>query len=80
MHEVNQGLRRGSHGMGDEEFEGIESKTFAHYAQETIGMIARALGGTPVLNPTALYHVVLAARSISVEGPDGDTPRQRCRS
>jgi hypothetical protein len=43
----------------------------ADYADEVIATIAGALRATPVRNLNALSHVVLGARSISVELPDG---------
>lgn len=75
LHEVNQSLRRGSHGMGEETFEGLEWTTFPRYAEAVTGMIASALEAERVLNPKAPYHVVLAARSISVEQTADSTPR-----
>lgn len=75
LHEVNQSLRRGSHGMGEEAFEGLEWTTFPRYADAITGTIASALDAERVLNPKAPYHVVLAARSISVEQTAESTPR-----
>jgi len=75
LHEVNQALRRGSHAMGEEEVaSGTEVwETVTDYADEVIGAIAAALGAEKVQNPIARFHVVLAARSVSVKLPDGTT-------
>jgi hypothetical protein len=79
LHEVNQALRRGSRGMGEETFEDLKSATFLksarfpEYADGAIKTIATALDAEPVINLKAPYHVVLAARSISVHGPDGSS-------
>jgi hypothetical protein len=77
LHEVNQALRRGSRAMGAEKltFEG-HSKMWdkvPDYADEVIAVIAEALGAEPVKHLSALFHVVLEARAISVEQPDGRT-------
>jgi hypothetical protein len=77
LHEVNQALRRGSRAMGAEKlrFEG-HSKIWdkvPDYADEVIAVIAEALCAEPVKHLSALFHVVLEARAISVEHPDGGT-------
>ena len=75
LHEVNQALRRGSNAMGEERLASgtAEWTTFTQYAEDAIGTIASALGATPVVNPNDAFHVVLSARSISVQRPDGTT-------
>jgi hypothetical protein len=75
LHEVNQALRRGSRAMGAERVSSEGHPTtwekIADYADEVIATIAGALQGTPVRNLNAPSHVVLGARSISVESTDG---------
>jgi hypothetical protein len=45
---------------------------FPIYAEEIIGTIAHALGARPVVNLNATFHVVLGARSISVQRENGE--------
>ena len=78
LHELNQALRRGSLGMGDETFEtegppDHNWTKFPHYVDAVIKAIETALGAERVLNLSATFHVVLAARSISLRSPDGST-------
>jgi hypothetical protein len=77
LHEVNQALRRGTHAMGEETLKsGTQTWTkFPHYAHDVIRAIAEELGETEVGNLHATSHVVLAARSISVQHRhDGTSP------
>jgi hypothetical protein len=75
VHEVNQALRRGTHAMGEETLKsGTRTWTkFPHYAYDVIRAIAAKLGEKQVGNLNATSHVVLAARSISVQHRDGRT-------
>ena len=75
LHEVNQALRRGSHGMGEEElaWEGETRVRFPLYADHVIDTIASALGTKSVRNLDATFHVVLTATSISLQRPGGRT-------
>jgi hypothetical protein len=75
LHEVNQALRRGTHAMGEEMLKsGTSTWTkFPHYADDVIRAIAVELGEKQVGNLNATSHVVLAARSISVQHRDGGT-------
>ena len=73
LHEVNQALRRGTHAMGEERLTSENGKwtKFRHYADDVVGTIATSLNATRVDNLDATSHVVLAARSISVQQRDG---------
>jgi hypothetical protein len=82
VHDVNQALRRGSHAMGAEKItcEGRTSDedrwaTIAEYAEEVIDSVAKALApgpdATAVVSAGAPFHVVLAAREISVRDGQG---------
>jgi hypothetical protein len=73
LHEVNQALRRGSRSMGEETF-GTRQMRFAEYAKEAAEAVADAIGGEPVGDPNATFHVALSASAISVRQP-GDDPQ-----
>ena len=74
LHDVNQALRRGSRAMGEEEIRsGAETwRKLPDYADDVIAVVARAVGAIPVTHPVATFHVVLAARAISVRLQSGD--------
>jgi len=75
LHELNQALRRASNAMGEEEHvsagEVWPRTKFPRYAGDVIEAIAAALGADVVTDPGAESHVVLTARSLSVQSPDG---------
>jgi hypothetical protein len=79
-HDINQALRRGSHAMGDEKLrsgtrrepQSEPWRKFPEYAEDVTDAIARALGADRIVNPNAPFHVVLAARSISVLTTKGE--------
>jgi hypothetical protein len=77
VHGVNQALRRGSHAMGEESITcvgrnaNLKWTTMASYAEEIIGAVAEAFSTTPIVTAGAPFHVVLAARAISVRDPEG---------
>jgi hypothetical protein len=77
LHEVNQALRRGSRAMGAEivtSASRVEQwEKLPEYAEDVIETIANALGAEPVGDLNSTFHVVLAARSISVQQRDGST-------
>jgi hypothetical protein len=74
LHEVNQALRRGTHAMGEETLKsGTRTWTkFPHYAYDVIRAITEELGEKEI-GSHATFHVVLAARSISLQHRDGGT-------
>ena len=85
-HDVNQALRRGSHGMGAETltFEGHAGEPWTKvpdYADDVIEVIVDALNAQrdaerpPLVSRVAdaTFQVALAARSISVQHPDRST-------
>ena len=74
LHDVNQALRRGSRAMGEEEIRsgGETWRKLPDYADDVIAVVARAVGAIPVAHPVATFHVVLAARAISVRLQSGD--------
>jgi hypothetical protein len=76
LHRVNQALRRGSRCMGEEHLEsnGRSWRRFIDYATDVIAAVGNALDAKAVGDPRANFHVVLAARTISVHRP-GTAPR-----
>jgi hypothetical protein len=74
--ELNQALRRGTPGMGAESLrwngQPDTCVKFAHYATHVIAEIADAVGAKPVIDPNAQFHVVVAARTISVRRPGAE--------
>jgi hypothetical protein len=78
LHDLNQALRRASRGMGEETLRsgGGEWTRFVAYAEELIAGLAEGLSaeGAPVRSigdPATDFHVVLGARSLSVQRADG---------
>lgn len=74
LHDVNQALRRGSQAMGEEEISsgGQTWRKLPDYAADVIAVVAGAVGAAHVEHPAATFHVVLAARAISVRQRSGD--------
>jgi ribosomal protein S18 acetylase RimI-like enzyme len=75
LHEVNQALRRASHAMGEEKHTSagrVWPRTkFPRYVRDVIDTIAVQLGAEAVTDPASESHVVLTARSMSIQRPGG---------
>jgi hypothetical protein len=74
LHDVNQALRRGSSSMGTERLLHGEERTwgrFVEYADDVIRTLTKRFPGGAEEDVTASYHVLVAARAITIEYPDG---------
>ncbi len=69
LHHVNQGLRRGSRSMGDEELASDGGRTwrrFTDYARDVVDAVAAELEAERIGDPEASFHIALAASEITV--------------
>ena len=77
LHELNQALRRASHAMGEEKHTSgtkVWDRTkFPRYVHAVIHAIAHELGSVAVTDPGSESHVVLTARSMSIQRSGGRT-------
>lgn len=78
LHELNQALRRASPSMGEEHLscerlssDGVTWTKFADYANEVIQGVANELAADVVSGSSLDFHVVIAARAISIQEPNG---------
>jgi hypothetical protein len=75
LHKVNQTLRRASPNMGQEKLvcDGAEWTRFPQFARDVMKGVADGLSATFLGDPTADFHVVVAARAMSIRRSDGSS-------